>query len=79
MEGCQHWDRSIFLEVVHFYCFFKSFRNMSFPVWPYLNQPIFSRHQQAIYNPWRFWRAHQVRFLERCWLREYRPEEHYKS
>ncbi|QQE65574.1 hypothetical protein GFS31_22620 [Leptolyngbya sp. BL0902] len=52
---------------------------MQFPVWPYLNQPIFNRNHQAIYNPWRFWRTYQVRFLERCWLREYRPEEHYKS
>jgi hypothetical protein len=50
---------------------------MKFPFWPYLNQPVFSRTYNTVLNPWRFWHRYQVQFLERCWLREYRPEEHY--
>jgi hypothetical protein len=52
---------------------------MRFPLWSYLNQPVFNKQCKAVYNPWRFWYTYQVRFLERCWLRDYRPEEHYKQ
>jgi hypothetical protein len=72
-------DRQQFVIARNFPLIFKSFRKMQFPFWPYLNQPVFSRTYQTIYNPWRFWYTYQVRFLERCWLREYRPEEHHKS
>ncbi|PSN12771.1 hypothetical protein C7293_18810 [filamentous cyanobacterium CCT1] len=51
------------------------FRAMRFPLLPYLYQPVFCRTYKTVYNPWRFWYLHQVRFLERCWLREYRPEQ----
>ena len=48
---------------------------MRFPLFPYLHQPVFSRTYKTVLNPWRFWYLHQVRYLERCWLREYRPDE----
>ncbi len=50
---------------------------MRFPLWPYLNQPVFSRTYTTILNPWRFRQLYQVQLLERCWLRDYHPEEHY--
>jgi hypothetical protein len=49
---------------------------MKFPLWPYLKQPVFSADYTTILNPWKFWQYHQVSYLERCWVREYRPEEH---
>ncbi len=52
------------------------FRTMRFPILPYLYQPVFSRNYTTVLNPWRFWYLHQVRYLERCWLRDYRPERH---
>jgi hypothetical protein len=50
--------------------------NNRFPLWQYLNQPVFSSTYKIILNPNRFWRFHQIRHLERCWIKEYRPEEH---
>ncbi len=49
---------------------------MRFPVWKYLNQPLFSRLYRPRLNPWAFWRGYQVQFLERCWAKEFWPEEH---
>jgi hypothetical protein len=50
---------------------------MQFPLWPYLNQPVFSRSRKPTLNPWRFWYTYRIQYLERCWLKEYRPEERY--
>lgn len=52
---------------------------LKFPLWSYLKQPVFSRFYKTKLNPWSFWRAHQLRYLERCWLKDYKPEEHYNS
>jgi len=49
---------------------------MRFPFWSYLNQPVFNGTYKTVLNPWRFWHLYQRQLLERCWLREYRPEEH---
>ncbi|WP_292851534.1 hypothetical protein [Nostoc sp. NMS8] len=41
-----------------------------FPLWQYLNQPLFSRETKLVLNPRRFvliWRLH---LLERCWGKE---------
>jgi hypothetical protein len=51
---------------------------MQFPLFPYLHQPVFSHSYKTVLNPWRFWRLHQVRYLERCWLRDYSPEQHHR-
>jgi hypothetical protein len=37
-----------------------------FPVWKFLNQPLFETTYQPILSPTRFWRLHQIEFLERC-------------
>jgi hypothetical protein len=50
-----------------------------FPFWAYLKQPIFSSHHKLKLNPWEFQRAYRFEYLERCWLRVYKPEEHYNS
>jgi hypothetical protein len=41
-----------------------------FPVWKFLNQPLFETDYQPILSPGRFWRLHQIEFLERCLERE---------
>lgn len=51
------------------------YKRVRFPLWQYLNQPIFDREQQAVLNPNRFWQLYRVRHLERCMDRVYRPEE----
>lgn len=50
-----------------------------FPLWSYLTQPVFSKKQRVRLSPWGFWRSHRLHYLERCWLKEYKPEEHYNS
>jgi hypothetical protein len=50
-----------------------------FPLWKFLNQPLFDAQQPAILNPHRFWYIYNVRHLERCWSRAFRPEEHFRS
>ncbi|HIK14540.1 MAG TPA: hypothetical protein IGS53_04505 [Leptolyngbyaceae cyanobacterium M33_DOE_097] len=37
-----------------------------FPVWLYLNQPLFQPHSNTILNPRRFWYRYRVSLLERC-------------
>ncbi|MGD1941203.1 MAG: hypothetical protein ACFB0G_07810 [Leptolyngbyaceae cyanobacterium] len=49
---------------------------MRFPLWSYLNQPLWDRDRPAVLNPWQYWQhcchAHAQRclnneFLEQCW------------
>jgi hypothetical protein len=49
---------------------------MRFPIWKYLNQPVFSRLYKTRFNPRTFWRCHRIQYLERCWSKEFKPEEH---
>ncbi|HEY9699388.1 MAG TPA: hypothetical protein V6D10_19170 [Trichocoleus sp.] len=51
---------------------------IQFPVWQYLNQPILDPKHPLILNPHRFWRRHQIRYLERCWYSSH-PEEHFRN
>ncbi|NJO42059.1 MAG: hypothetical protein HC769_20345 [Cyanobacteria bacterium CRU_2_1] len=53
--------------------------NIRFPIWKYLNQPIFDAKTPLVLNPNRFWYAHQVQYLERCWLTTFRPEGHFRN
>ncbi len=39
-----------------------------FPVWPFLNQPVFSPRRKLILNPHQFWRVYQISLFERCLL-----------
>ncbi|MBF2049239.1 MAG: hypothetical protein EDM05_68960 [Leptolyngbya sp. IPPAS B-1204] len=50
-----------------------------FPLWKFLNQPVFNPQNPLILNPKRFWRRYQLEHLERCWIRTYRPEERFPN
>nr|WP_238361160.1 hypothetical protein [Iningainema tapete] len=43
---------------------------IKFPLWQYLNQPIFSHQTQLVLNPRRFARLYRVSLLQRCWTKE---------
>jgi hypothetical protein len=45
---------------------FARFSSKKFPVWPYLNQPLFDASYTPVLDPRRFWYVYQVQFLERC-------------
>ncbi|MEM9484658.1 MAG: hypothetical protein AAGA83_13315 [Cyanobacteria bacterium P01_F01_bin.116] len=45
---------------------------MKFPLWQYLQQPVFSRQYKTILSPFKFWQSHNIQHLERCWEKEYR-------
>ncbi|HLO85256.1 MAG TPA: hypothetical protein VK203_09630 [Nostocaceae cyanobacterium] len=44
---------------------------IKFPLWQYLNQPLFSRDIQFILNPQRFATTWRIQLLERCWTKVY--------
>lgn len=50
-----------------------------FPLWKFLNQPVFNPQSPLVLNPRRFWQLYQLDHLERCWIRAYRPEERFRS
>lgn len=50
-----------------------------FPLWKYLNQPVFDPQSPLVLNPNQFWQRHQIEYLERCWIRAFRPEERFRS
>ncbi|AUT02923.1 MULTISPECIES: hypothetical protein [unclassified Nostoc] len=43
---------------------------IKFPLWSYLNQPLFSRDQRLELNPRRFAHIWRIGLLERCWHKE---------
>lgn len=43
---------------------------IKFPLWQYLNQPLFSRETKLILNPRRFAYMHRIDLLERCLSKE---------
>lgn len=51
----------------------------TFPLWAYLKQPIFSSRYKLKLNPRKFWHSQRLSHLEQCWMRVYKPEEHYNS
>ncbi|NJL46945.1 MAG: hypothetical protein HC929_04885 [Leptolyngbyaceae cyanobacterium SM2_5_2] len=40
---------------------------MHFPLWPYLNQPLFNAEISTILNPWKYWHIYKIWHCERCW------------
>ena len=52
---------------------------LQFPLWQFLNQPIFNSKMPLVLNPGQFWQRYQITHLERCFGRAYRPEEHFRS
>ncbi len=45
-------------------------RKIKFPLWPYLNQPLFSRDTQLVWSPQRFAVLWRIQLLERCWRKK---------
>ncbi|WAL60854.1 hypothetical protein [Thermocoleostomius sinensis] len=55
------------------------FRSRQFPIWKFLNQRLFDPTAPVVLDPQRFWRMHQIQYLERCLNMRHRPEEHFRS
>jgi hypothetical protein len=47
------------------------YSKLPFPIWEFLNQPLFQADSKVILNPIRFCYLHRVRLLERCLQKEY--------
>lgn len=50
---------------------------IQFPLWQYLNQPVFSSTTKLILNPRQFRYFYQVETLERCFAIEYDSQGRY--
>ncbi|MEB3309061.1 MAG: hypothetical protein VKJ02_02405 [Snowella sp.] len=46
---------------------FWKIRQMGGVIWQYVNQPVFSPRQDAIWKPSRFWYVYKIQLLENCW------------
>jgi hypothetical protein len=51
-------------------CSFKEILNI-FPLWEFLNQPIFDSNHKLVLNPLRFWHNSKVKQLEQLWDDDY--------
>lgn len=49
---------------------------LKFPLWQFLNQPIFSSETKLILNPSRFAYCYRIRLLERCLAKHCDSREH---
>ncbi len=47
----------------------------TFPLLQYLCQPIGQPDHRLVVNPLKFWQQQKVRYIERCWVMSYTPEE----
>ncbi|MDX2229646.1 MAG: hypothetical protein NW220_08410 [Leptolyngbyaceae cyanobacterium bins.349] len=45
---------------------FSTYYFTRFPLWQFLNQPVFTKKQPTTFNPQQFWRRYQLEMLERC-------------
>ncbi|AFZ20218.1 hypothetical protein Mic7113_4533 [Allocoleopsis franciscana PCC 7113] len=43
---------------------------IKFPLWSFLNQPVFSSKTKLILNPREFAYLYRVQLLEACWAKE---------
>jgi len=46
-----------------------------FPMWQYLNQPLFHLAYPLILNPRRYWYHYRVELLERCLMQSCESQE----
>lgn len=53
--------------------------NIRFPLWQFLNQPLFNRKSKFILNPQRFWYMYTITLLERCWEKQYESEGRHRN
>jgi hypothetical protein len=49
----------------------------NFPLWQFLQQPVFSSKTRLILNPRQFEVAYKIELLERCWDIEYDSSDSY--
>lgn len=49
-------------------------RLMRFPLWQYLNQPLWDRDRPAKLNPHAYWRQYRRTYLKRCWQNAFLEE-----
>lgn len=49
---------------------------LKFPLWQFLNQPIFSSKTKLILNPSRFAYCYRIQLLERCLTKQCDSREH---
>lgn len=47
------------------------YTSLRFPLWQFLNQPLFDANRRVIFNPHRFWYVYQVQILERCLAKDF--------
>lgn len=52
---------------------------IKFPLWQYLNQPIFSATTKLVLSPRHFGHLYRVQSLERCWDRDYDSQGRYRN
>ncbi|MBW4537681.1 MAG: hypothetical protein KME43_00900 [Myxacorys chilensis ATA2-1-KO14] len=53
----------------------SGFYKTQFPVWQYLNQPLFHQAYPLILNPKRFWHHYRVELLERCLVTRWKSQK----
>ncbi len=46
------------------------YTKIKFPLWQYLNQPLFSHDIQLVWSPQRFAILWRIQLLERCWSKK---------
>lgn len=51
--------------------------SVRFPLWQYLNQPLFSHFYKPVLNPMHYWYFYRIQHLERCLVKQHRPEENF--
>ncbi|MDR9898848.1 hypothetical protein G7B40_030460 [Aetokthonos hydrillicola Thurmond2011] len=52
---------------------------IKFPLWQYLNQPVFTPYIKPILNPRRFAYYYRVQLLQRCWTKECNVNRPYQN
>ena len=50
---------------------------LNFPLWQFLQQPLFSSKNKLIIHPRRFETAYRIELLERCWYIELDSSDSY--
>ncbi|ARV62029.1 hypothetical protein BZZ01_28425 [Nostocales cyanobacterium HT-58-2] len=51
-------------------CMTSENSKIKFPLWQYLNQPVFGDRIKLVLSPRRFAHLHRLELLERCWAKE---------
>lgn len=52
---------------------------IKFPLWDYLNQPLFSSDTKLILNPRKFEQVWRIQLLEKCWIKHSDAKGHQQS